>query len=232
MDKEKKEERKIEENVVPLLPVSNMVLFPKTRTSILIFDEKQKKVVFDSVTSFGIVGVFFPKSRFLKAKTENIEFFPVGCAGKVISFTEAGENVYSILIEGIFRMKFIDIIKGEHYDKVKFEILPDILPPEHIQNRLKTEIIEKASFFLARLGEDPVRIKEIMQVAGMMKFEEVVNWAIFLHPMKFSVKLELIEENDVEERAKRFLQEIEKDINYLKVIELYRPLKPRDPRVN
>jgi uncharacterized protein YlaN (UPF0358 family) len=71
-----------------------------------------------------------------------------------------------------------------------------------------------------------------MQVAGMMKFEEVVNWAIFLHPMKFSVKLELIEENDVEERAKRFLQEIEKDINYLKVIELYRPLKPRDPRVN
>jgi hypothetical protein len=65
-----------------------------------------------------------------------------------------------------------------------------------------------------------------------MKFEEVVNWAIFLHPMKFNIKLELIEKNDVEQRARRFLEEIEKDITYLKIIELYRPLKPRDPRVN
>jgi ATP-dependent Lon protease len=229
---EKKGEKRIEENVVPLLPISNIVLFPKTRTSILIFDERQKKIVFDSIATSGIVGVFFPKSRYLRTRAENVEFFPVGCAGKVVSFTEAGENVYNILIEGIFRMKFIDIIRGEDYDRVRFEILPEILPPEPVQDRLKMEIIEKASSFLARLGEDPVRIREIMQIAGMMKFEEVVNWAIFLHPMKFNIKLELIEENNVEQRARRFLEEIEKDITYLKIIELYRPLKPRDPRVN
>jgi|GEM_PF-833829 Lon protease-like protein len=235
MVEKEKNKKLIEENIMPILPVSNLVMLPGVRVPILIIEEKYKKMVFDTVSSSGFVGIFSVKQSFFRQRERELkaqDFFPIGCAGKIVSFSEAMREGYSVLIEGIFRVKLVEVIQDEPYDKVKFEILPDILPPEDEQERLKSAIIEKAVLFLRKIGEDPARIRDIVQFASAMRFEEVVNWAVFLHPLKFNTKLSLLEENRVEERAKKLIEEIKRDVLYLDLLEVFRPLKPKDPRVN
>ncbi len=264
------EEKKIVENVIPLFPVSNIVLLPHIRTPFVVFEERYKRLVFDSITSSSLVGVFVLRERSLSGIARGrvggvgegerssstvgkegeisgseggkeigrfssggqFKIHEIGCAGKIISFSEAGENVYTVLVQGVFRVRLLDIIEGEPYDRVRFEILPDILPPEDVQERLKRDLIENAVRFLVKIGEKRERIEEIVQLAKQMRFQEVVNWAVFLHPLRFVVKLSLLAENSVEMRAMRFIDEVKKDISYIDIVSEFRPLKPRDPRVN
>lgn len=221
----------VTENVIPLFLISNSILLPKVRSPFIVIDERYKRLIADSMNFSNLIGVFSVR-RAEVSKKEGIDIYPVGCAGKVVSFSEAAENVYSVLIQGVFRAKLIEIISDEPYSKVRFEILPDILPPPNIQESLKREIIEKSSIYLSKIGESKERLMEIVKIASAMPFDEVVNWAIFLHPLKFAVKLELLKEDDLESRATQFIREVEKDISYLEIVEKYRPLKPSDPNVN
>lgn len=225
------EKEKIEENVIPLFLVSNVVLFPKVRVPLVVSEERYKSLIFDSIAKSSFIGVF-PTSR-IGVRSEDIDkIYPVGCAGKIVSVSEISPNVFSIVVEGLFRVKLLSLLKGEVYNNVRFEILHDILPDEKTQQELKRDLIETAVRFLIKIGESKERIVEISQIANSMNFEEVLNWAIFLHPLRFASKLSLMSENDVKVRAKRFVEEVKRDIFYMDLIAEYRDIKPKDPRVN
>ncbi|MCS7213409.1 MAG: LON peptidase substrate-binding domain-containing protein [Candidatus Calescibacterium sp.] len=225
------EKEKIEENVIPLFLVSNVVLFPKVRVPLVVSEERYKSLIFDSIAKSSFIGVF-PTSR-IGVRSEDIDkIYPVGCAGKIVSVSEVSPNVFSIVVEGLFRVKLLSLLKGEVYNNVRFEILHDILPDEKTQQELKRDLIETAVRFLIKIGESKERIVEISQIANNMNFEEVLNWAIFLHPLRFASKLSLMSENDVKVRAKRFVEEVKRDIFYMDLIAEYRDIKPKDPRVN
>lgn len=226
MEREKKE---LEENVIPLFAIPNVVLFPKTRAPFIVSDDRYRMLVFEAVARSKIVGIF----SITKEERENsVKIYPIGCAGKIISVSELSSNLLSIVVEGLFRVKMIDILRGEHYNSVRFEVLPEIIPDEKDQDELKRELMETAVRFLIKIGESKERIFEISQIASNMGLEEVLNWAIFLHPMKFAVKLSLMAEDDLKTRAKRYIEEVNKDIFFLDLIAEYRNQMPKDPRLN
>lgn len=225
-------ERKIEENIMPFFPVSNFILLPKVRAPLVVSDEKYKALVFESAAKSKFIGIFSTSRSYTKSSKEDMGVYPIGCAGKIISVSEIASGVFSVVVEGVFRIKILDFLKGETYSNIKFEILNEILPDIKVQEELKREMIENAVKFLVRIGESKERIAEISQIANNMSFEETLNWAIFLHPLRFTVKLSLISEDNLEVRARKFIGELKKDIFYFDLLAEYRDLKPRDPRVN
>lgn len=225
------DKKEIEENVIPFFPVSNIVLFPKVRVPLVVSDEKYKPLIFESAVKSKFIGVF-PLKEGKQVPDDAEKIFPIGCAGKIISVSEVSPNVFSVVIEGLFRVKLIALVKGETYNSARFEILHDILPDERVQEELKRELIEVAIKFLIKIGENRERIAEISQVANNMNFEEVLNWAIFLHPLRFTSKLSLMAEDNVTIRAKKFVGEVKRDIFYIDLVAEYRDMKPKDPRVN
>jgi len=223
--------KEIEENVIPLFPISNIVIFPKVRVPLVVSDEKYKPLIFESAVRSKFIG-FFPIKESRKVSDDAEKIFPIGCAGKVISVSEISPNVFSVVVEGLFRVKLISLLKGENYNSARFEILHEILPDEKIQDELKRDLIEVAVKFLVKIGESRERIAEISQVANNMNFEEVLNWAILLHPLRFTSKLSLMAEDNVSIRAKKFVEEVKRDIFYIDLVAEYRDMKPKDPRVN
>ena len=104
-------------NQIPVFPLSNFIIFPKTTVPLNIFEPRYIEMVNDSMKSNKLIGVIQPKN------TNNEEDIPklhnVGCLGKIISFRETEDNRYLIELKGLIRFKKIKEINTEN----KYRIL-------------------------------------------------------------------------------------------------------------
>ena len=104
-------------NQIPVFPLSNFIIFPKTTVPLNIFEPRYIEMVNDSMKSNKLIGMIQPKN------TNNEEDIPklhnVGCLGKIISFRETEDNRYLIELKGLIRFKKIKEINTEN----KYRIL-------------------------------------------------------------------------------------------------------------
>jgi len=92
-------------NKVPVFPLSNFIIFPKTTVPLNIFEPRYIDMINDSMKSNKIIGMIQPKSSsYQKVKPELHE---VGCVGKITSFRETDDGRYLIELKGIARFKSI-----------------------------------------------------------------------------------------------------------------------------
>ena len=104
-------------NQIPVFPLSNFIIFPKTTVPLNIFEPRYIEMVNDSMKSNKLIGMIQPKN------TNNEEDIPklhnIGCLGKIISFRETEDNRYLIELKGLIRFKKIKEINNEN----KYRIL-------------------------------------------------------------------------------------------------------------
>ena len=94
-------------NQIPIFPLSNFIIFPKTTVPLNIFEPRYIQMVNDSMKSHKIIGMIQPKKT---GKTKKSDLYNIGCIGKIISFSETDDGRYLIVINGISRYKIIDEI--------------------------------------------------------------------------------------------------------------------------
>ena len=96
-------------NKIPVFPLSNFIIFPKTTVPLNIFEPRYIDMINDSMKSNKIIGMIQPKSSsYQKVKPELHE---VGCVGKITSFRETDDGRYLIELKGIARFKSIKELK-------------------------------------------------------------------------------------------------------------------------
>ena len=95
---------------VPVFPLSNFIIFPKTTVPLNIFEERYLNMVDDAMKSNKFIGMIQP----VKSKNENNEqpdLHKIGCLGKITSFRETNDGRYLIEIKGVIRFQTIEEIK-------------------------------------------------------------------------------------------------------------------------
>jgi Lon protease-like protein len=95
---------------IPVFPLSNFIIFPKTTVPLNIFEERYLNMVDDAMKSNKFIGMIQP----VKSKNENNEqpdLHKIGCLGKITSFRETNDGRYLIEIKGIIRFQTIEEIK-------------------------------------------------------------------------------------------------------------------------
>ena len=94
---------------IPVFPLSNFIIFPKTTVPLNIFEPRYIDMVNDSMKANKIIGMIQPKSSsYQKVQPELHE---VGCIGKITSFKETEDGRYLIELKGVARFKSIKEIK-------------------------------------------------------------------------------------------------------------------------
>ena len=94
---------------IPIFPLSNFIIFPKTTVPLNIFEARYINMVNDSMKSNKIIGMVQPKSF---SDDKNIpELHDVGCIGKITSFKETEDGLYLIELKGIIRFRCLKEIK-------------------------------------------------------------------------------------------------------------------------
>jgi len=96
---------------LPVFPLSNFIIFPKTTVPLNIFEPRYIDMINDSMQSNKLIGMIQPKNSM--DKNNNPELYEVGCAGKITSFNETEDGRFLIELKGITRFKNIKEIKTE-----------------------------------------------------------------------------------------------------------------------
>jgi hypothetical protein len=90
---------------LPIFPLSNFIIFPKTTVPLNIFEPRYIDMVDDSMKSDKLIGMIQPKNS--NIKNEVPKLYQVGCVGKITSFRETEDGRYLIELKGVARFKSI-----------------------------------------------------------------------------------------------------------------------------
>ena len=102
--------------IIPVFPLSNFIIFPKTTVPLNIFEPRYVEMINDSMKSDKFIGMVQPKTV---ENINNLKFpvlHKVGCLGKITSFKETDDKRYLIELKGVIRFE----IKKEINSKKKY----------------------------------------------------------------------------------------------------------------
>ena len=95
---------------IPVFPLSNFIIFPKTTVPLNIFEPRYIEMINDSMKSNKLIGLIQPK-KYINNDIPSA-LHEVGCLGKITSFKETEDGRYIIEIKGLIRFKIIQQIKS------------------------------------------------------------------------------------------------------------------------
>ena len=87
---------------IPVFPLSNFIIFPKTTVPLNIFEPRYIQMVDECMKGNRIIGMIQPKKT---GDLKKPNLYDVGCAGKITSFNETEDGRYLIIINGICRFR-------------------------------------------------------------------------------------------------------------------------------
>ena len=97
---------------IPVFPLSNFIIFPKTTIPLNIFETRYIEMINDSMSSNKLIGMIQPLSQ-NSVGQEDINLHQVGCLGKIVSFKETEDNRYLIELKGLIRFQIMNEIKSK-----------------------------------------------------------------------------------------------------------------------
>jgi len=108
-------------NIIPVFPLSNFIIFPKTSVPLNIFEQRYIDMINDSMKSNKLIGMIQPKTIKSLEDTKIPVLHNIGCLGKITSFKETEDGRYLIELKGLIRFEIIkEIISNKKYRE--FEI--------------------------------------------------------------------------------------------------------------
>ena len=96
--------------IVPVFPISNFIIFPKTTVPLNIFESRYIDMINDCMKSNKFLGMIKPK----KINDEHTppDLHKIGCLGKITSFRETEDGRYLIELKGVIRFKIVQEIQS------------------------------------------------------------------------------------------------------------------------
>ena len=91
--------------IIPIFPLSNFIIFPKTTVPLNIFESRYIDMINDSMKSNKYVGMIQPKISKNLDNSKLPTLHNIGCLGKITSFKETDDGRYLIDLKGIIRFK-------------------------------------------------------------------------------------------------------------------------------
>jgi len=106
--------------IIPIFPLSNFIVFPKTAVPLNIFEPRYLEMVNESMKAEKFIGMVQPKTMKNFDNTKLPILHKIGCLGKINSFKETDDGRYLIELKGLIRFKIInEISNNKSYREVE-----------------------------------------------------------------------------------------------------------------
>jgi len=96
--------------LLPIFPLSNFIIFPRTTVPLNIFEPRYIDMINDSMKTNKFIGMTQPKGTIDNSTTPILH--NIGCLGKITSFKESNNGTYLIELKGLIRFEIINEIKS------------------------------------------------------------------------------------------------------------------------
>jgi Lon protease-like protein len=178
---------------IPVFPLSNFIIFPKTTVPLNIFEPRYIDMINDSMKSNKLIGMIQPK------KSSNNQLIPIlhniGCLGKITSFSETNDGRYLVELKGLIRFEItreIDTSKKYREFEIDFKNFYHDLNNE--KESLKFTDLEKRGFI--------INWKELEK----QSLDETINALAMASPFSLEEKQFLLEAKNLDIRKNKIAE--------------------------
>ena len=191
-------------NIIPVFPLSNFIIFPRTTVPLNIFEKRYIDMVNDSMRSEKLIGMVQPKTSNEKLIVPNL--YNVGCLGKITSFRETEDGRFLIELKGLIRFKTVkEINSNKTYREfeVNFDNFEDDLKNQ--KEELKFKDLELIFKDLKSLFE---RKGFIINWKALEKqsLDETINALAMASPFSLEEKQVLLEAENLDVRKNKIAE--------------------------
>tara|TARA_Y100000996_G_scaffold314686_1_gene250908 strand:- start:249 stop:893 length:645 start_codon:yes stop_codon:yes gene_type:complete len=186
---------------IPIFPLSNFIIFPKTTVPLNIFEPRYIDMVNDCMKSNKMIGMIQPKNS--KNNQLNPELHEVGCLGKITSFKETDDGRYLIELKGLIRFKAIKEIQTSNKYRI-LEVNFDKYHDDFIDRKENLEFSDLELIFknLRSLFEKRGFIIN-WKALEKQSLDETINALAMASPFSLEEKQVLLEAENLGERKKK-----------------------------
>ena len=183
---------------IPVFPLSNFIIFPKTSVPLNIFEPRYIDMIDDCMRSNKLIGMIQPKTS---ADTFHIpELYNVGCMGKITSFKETEDGRYLIELRGLIRFekkKELQVKKKYRIFEVNFDNFNKDLNNEKEDLKFSDlELIFKDLKYLFEKKGFIINWKALEK----QSLDETINALAMASPFSLEEKQMLLEAQNLNER--------------------------------
>ena len=119
----------IDDNL-PILPLRNMVLFPGVVLPVTIGRKSSLKLVKQAMKNHTNVAAFTQIHSDIDEPDQQ-DLYPIGTAAKIVRILEMPDNTTTIILQGMSRLRIIEVTAHTPYLRGRVEKLPEELPDKH-----------------------------------------------------------------------------------------------------
>ena len=181
----------------PIFPLPGAILLPGGNLPLNIFEPRYLQMTRDAMRTDRVIGMIQPTGS---GPSEPPDIYPIGCAGRITSFTETDDGRYLVTLTGVCRFEVVEELQvGTPYRQVvaSFERWQCDLEPPTPSDSLRPTLTGalRGYFEVCEISADWSQI-EAAPLAGL------VTSLAMICPFEPCEKQALLEAADPEQRAK------------------------------
>ena len=203
------------DDVVTVLPLRNIVLFPGVLLPVTLSRPKSMKLVEEAYQNEEIIGVFSQKDN-EKKEPEISDIYPIGTAARVVRIFEAPDGSMMAILEGTERLWMKEYVGVRPRLRVRITVEPDIVPPSSDKQfmALCSAIKEKALYILDRGTNLPQEVKMLLR--GVSSPEILINYICVNFNMSLEEKQKLLATPYMQMRGEQLLEFLTREAEMVK----------------
>ena len=200
---------------LPVLPLKNMVMFPKVMFPVTIGREKSIQAANEAYQSDKWVAVVAQR----ESTTEDPNFadlYNVGVLAKIVRLLKMPDGTITALLQGRVRINILELTQLEPYLRASVEVLHE----EPLENK---EEIEAFASMVKELGEQIVQLSPNIPSEATNVLRNIRNHNFLFNFVSANLnitvagKQTILEASDMRERAELILQNMNAELNILRI---------------
>jgi ATP-dependent Lon protease len=202
--------------VLPVLPLRNMVLFPGVVIPITVGRDKSIKLVKEAHNSDKIIGVVAQKNQNIEDPEVN-HLHETGTVAQILKLLKMPDGSTTIIIQGKKRFRLKEILQTDPYIKAKIESFEDGIAEKN-DNRfqaLLSSVKDIASSIIK--GSPHIPSEAAMALKNIESPTFLINFISSNMNGSVEEKQKLLETANLEKRAEMLLTHLTKDLQMLQL---------------
>lgn len=200
-------------NLLPLIPLRNMVVFPKMIIPLFVGRQKSIQALEEALSHDRLVILSAQKTENVDEPTVN-DLHTVGTLVEIVQMLKLPDGTIKVLAEGINRIRITQLIEESSYFKVRAEILYDntVLPDSELIIKNITELFEH----YVKLN-NKIPTETLMSIINLEDPSRLADLITSYMVIDTAIKQDLLETVNVDERITKLADILTKEISLFEV---------------
>jgi len=195
---------------IPLVPLRDVVIFPGVVTPLFVGRESSINSLQKAMSDDKSVMLIAQKEA-NKENPSQKDLYEIGTVSTILQLIKLPDGTYKVLVEGIKRARLQKLISGKEILEAELDILED----SEMEDDLKKSYVNTLQSQFRELSKTSQKIRPeiVNQVRSVERLEKLIDTLVGHISISIADRQILLEELDLEERAKNLVNLLETQLD-------------------